>query len=48
MMEERFVWRSSVQMEKYMVFTEWGFLDIDPYPMLEDVDMSFTKINLSL
>jgi hypothetical protein len=48
MMEERFVWRSSVQMEKYMVFTEWGFLDIDPYLMLEDVDMSFTKINLSL
>jgi hypothetical protein len=25
-----------------------GFLDIDPYLMLEDVDMSFTKINLSL
>lgn len=48
MMEERFVRRSSVQMERYLVLTEWGFFDIDPYLVLEDVDMSFTQTNLSV
>jgi hypothetical protein len=48
MMEERFVWRSSFQMERYLVLTEWAFFDIDPYLVLRDVDMSFTQIKLSL